>query len=255
MAMKRFFVFAVIAIAISNLLPQPVFAQPRNDAPEQVLFASANRERAARGLAPLRWNDALASAAHAHALRLAQQNTLSHQFPGEPGLEERASRAGAHFASLAENIAEGPTASNIHEQWMKSPPHRANLLDPQLDSIGIAVAERQGTLFAVEDFSLAAGDLSFREQEKVLGAQLQSRGLRLLNYTDDARKTCTMDNGYAGTHRPSFVLHYATTDLQSLPEMLQQRIQSGRYHAAAAGACPAGKKGLSGYRVAVMLYE
>jgi len=47
-----------------------------------------------------------------------------------------------------------------------------------------------------------------------VAAQLQSRGLRLLNYTDDSRRTCALDNGYTGTHRPSFVLHYATTDLQ-----------------------------------------
>jgi hypothetical protein len=125
-----------------------------------------------------------------------------------------------------------------------------------LDSVGISVAERNGTWFAVEDFSLAVGALSLQDQERVVAAQLQSRGLRLLNYTDDSRRTCALDNGYTGTHRPSFVLHYETTDLQGLPDMLEQRIQSGRYHAAAVGACPSGSKtGLSVYRIAAMLYE
>src|SRR6202790_3129329 len=144
---------------------------------------------------------------------MAQQNALSHQFPGEPAMSDRASRAGARFSSLAENVALAPSAEGIHQQWMNSPPHRANLLDPQLDSVGIAVAESNGTLFAVEDFSLAAGSLSVTEQEKIVNVQLQSLGLHLLNDLDDARRSCLLDNGYAGSHQPSFVLHYATPDL------------------------------------------
>jgi uncharacterized protein YkwD len=38
---------------------------------------------------------------------------------------------------------------------MKSPPHRANILDKDMDSIGVGVVERGGQLFAVEDFSQA----------------------------------------------------------------------------------------------------
>jgi len=139
---------------------------------------------------------------------------------------------------------------------MNSPPHRANLLDGQLDSVGIAVAERNGVLFAVEDFSLAVGKLSVEEQEGIVDAKLQSRGLRRLSYSSDARRSCLLDNGYAGSHVPSFVLHYATTDLQTLPELLEKRIQSGKYHSAVVGACPSDAKiGFSNYRIAVLLYE
>jgi uncharacterized protein YkwD len=38
---------------------------------------------------------------------------------------------------------------------MKSPPHRANILDRDMDSIGVGVVEQGGQLFAVEDFSQA----------------------------------------------------------------------------------------------------
>jgi uncharacterized protein YkwD len=224
--------------------------------PERTLFNSANRERAAHGLAPLKWSPALALAASQHAQRMAAHNTLSHQLPGEPGMAERATAAGARFHALAENVAEGPSAAVIHKEWMNSPPHRANLLDPQLDSVGIAVAEYNGTLFAVEDFSLAAGKLSVAEQEAVVSAKLKERGLRLLNYTADARRSCLLDNGYAGTHVPSFVLHYATPDLETLPDLLRQRIESGKYHAALVGACPSGAKvGFSNYRIAILLFE
>ena len=231
-------------------------AHAQQTGPVRILFESANHDRAARGLAPLKWSDTLAGAAHQHALRMATQNAISHQFPGEPGLVERASQAGARFSSLAENVAVGPSAETIHKQWMNSPPHRANLLDAKLDSVGIAVAEHNGSLFAVEDFSLAAGKLSAEEQEEIVDAKLRSRGLRLLNYTSDARHSCVLDKGYAGSHVPSFVLHYATADLQTLPDLLEQRIETGKYHSAVVGACPSDAKiGFSNYRIAVLLYE
>ncbi len=89
-----------------------------------------------------------------------------------------------------------------------------------------------------------------------MNAQLQTLGLHLLNEVDDARRSCVLDNGYAGSHEPSFVVHYATSDLQTLPDMLDKRIHTGRYHSAVVGACPAnGKTGSAAYRVAVLLYE
>jgi hypothetical protein len=247
-------VLATMSLAILICSPRP--ARGQESGPAQALFESANHERAARGLAPMKWSAPLAAAARQHALRMAAQNTLSHQLPGEVGMVDRATQAGVRFSSLAENIAEGPSAESIHREWMNSPPHRANLLDPQLDSLGIAVAERNGVMFAVEDFSLAVGKLSVEEQEGIVDAKLKSRGLRLLSYTSDARRSCVLDNGYAGSHTPSFVLHYATPDLESLPDLLEQRIQTGKYHSVAVGACPSDAKiGLSNYRIAVLLYE
>ena len=254
--MKSAFIPIVFIVLLSGVCPQSIGAQRASDGPAQMLLQLANRERAARGVAPLKWSPVLAEAARQHATRMAQENTLSHQLPGEPRLDDRASRVGARFSSIAENVAEGPNAGGIHQQWMNSPPHRANLLDRTLDSVGIAVAERNGILFAVEDFSLAGGDLSVSQQEKMVNAQLRTRGLRLLNYINDARRSCVLDNGYAGSHQPSFVLHYATSYLQTLPEMLDKRIRTGRYHSAVVGACPAdGKTGFASYRVAVLLYE
>ena len=122
---------------------------------ERDLFDYANHERSAQGLPALRWDNALANAAQKHAAIMAQQGSLSHQFPGESSLPSRAAHSGVRFVWLAENVAQGPSAQLIHAEWVKSPNHRANLLDRDMDSIGIAVAERDGQWFAVEDFSKA----------------------------------------------------------------------------------------------------
>ncbi|HEX3471910.1 MAG TPA: CAP domain-containing protein, partial [Silvibacterium sp.] len=75
-----------------------------NEAVQQIFYL-ANQDRAAYGLQPLHWDRALAMAAVQHANRMMEENTLSHQYSGEPDLLTRAVQAGAHFQALAENIA------------------------------------------------------------------------------------------------------------------------------------------------------
>jgi uncharacterized protein YkwD len=122
---------------------------------ERELFAAVNQARRANGLPPLRWDESLAAAAQRHAKVMAERGSAQHGFEGEPSLSARAKQAGAHFTWLSENVTQGPTPEFIHVQFMQSPAHRANILDRDMDSIGIGVVERQGQLFAVEDLSQA----------------------------------------------------------------------------------------------------
>jgi len=122
---------------------------------ERELFASVNQARRAQGLAPLRWDDSLAAAAHRHAEVMAGHGSAQHGFEGEPSLSARVKQAGGHFSWLSENVIQGPTPGFIHSQFMNSAAHRANILDRDMDSVGIGVVEQGGQLFAVEDFSQA----------------------------------------------------------------------------------------------------
>ena len=122
---------------------------------EQELFAAVNRARRAQGLSGLKWNDALALAAHRHAALMAQHGAAEHGFPGEPALASRVTQAGARFVWLSENVAQGPGVETIQAEFLRSPNHRANMLDSDMDSVGVGVVERGGQLFAVEDFSKA----------------------------------------------------------------------------------------------------
>ena len=255
--------FIGIAWLFTAMLCAPVArAQQTDSASERYLFDAANRERAARGLQQLRWNNQLAAAARQHAILMAQRNEISHQFPGEADMTARASRAGARFSQLAENVAEAPSASEIHSGWMNSPPHRANLLDPELDSIGISVAERNGELFASEDFSRAVENLSLEQQEAKLDSLLRAQGLRILRRTEDARRVC--EGGQLGNQsilvQPVLYFQFDAPNLDSLPAQLRNKIASGRYGAAAGGACARSSigggdgGGFTAYHLAVLLY-
>ena len=120
---------------------------------ERQLFVSVNRARHDQGLPALKWDEALAMAARRHATMMAQRGAAEHVFPGEPNLPSRATKAGAHFASLSENVIMGSDIGLIEVEFLKSPNHRANILDTDMDSIGVGVILRAGQFFAVEDFS------------------------------------------------------------------------------------------------------
>lgn len=130
-------------------------AQTGASAAEQQLFAGVNRARKAQGLAGLKWDEALAAAARRHAALMAQHNSAEHGYAGEPSLASRATQAEAHFVWLAENVIEGVGVQAIQEEFLKSPNHRANILDTDMNSIGVGVVERGGQMFVVEDFSKA----------------------------------------------------------------------------------------------------
>ena len=229
-------------------------SSPSFDAAERALFEATNRERAAHGLAALAWDAALATAAQRHAARMAEEHAISHQFPGEAALLNRTSQAGARFSLVAENVAEGPDTDTIHSGWMHSPGHRANILDPQLTAIGIAVASRGSQLYAVQDFAHRVESLTLEQQEKKVGALLFSRGLQLMNENDDARRACSPghDPFYRGT---IFVVRYEATDLGKLPDGLEKIVRERKYAKASVGACdPGGDSAFTKYRIAVLLF-
>jgi len=223
---------------------------------EQQVVDLANEDRAQQGLAPLKWDPSLAQAAVEHAQLMAQQPALSHQYPGEPDLVARTAAAGAHFRSIAENVALAPSPQTLEQEWMHSAPHRANILNPVMNTIGVGLVRRGGNYYAVEDFADGVAELGSNQIEQKIGQLLQQRGLQPAGLTQDARQTCEMEHGSAGGSSPRFIMRWEGSDLSRLPAVLEQKISTGQYHKAAVGACDSGNpaQGFTTYKVAVMLY-
>jgi hypothetical protein len=120
---------------------------------EQQLLDLVNHEREKAGLNKLEWSDRLAQAALAHSRLLAEHHDLSHQFSGEPLLQERVGTTSLRFNSVAENVAESPDVDTAHTVLMKSPGHRANILHQDYNAIGISIVERDHVLFITQDFA------------------------------------------------------------------------------------------------------
>jgi hypothetical protein len=233
-------------------------AQVVASAAEQLL-ALANQSRSQQGAPPLKWDGALAEAARQHCQRMAAEGPISHRYGGEPDLSDRAGQAGAHFSLIEENVALAPTAAEIHDGWMHSPGHRANLLNPQVDRVGIAVVAARGELYAVADYSRAVQTMSASQVEDQIAALIRPSGITILNNAELAREACRADHGIPaarGGPQPTFVMRWQGADLSRLPQQLVQKLESGQYKRAAVGSCPAQVEGgdFSAYRVAVLLY-
>jgi uncharacterized protein YkwD len=222
---------------------------------EQYLLAAANQDRANQGLPALRLDPVLTQASAFHAREMADHATISHQFPDEPELAERGSNAGVHFSLIAENVGEAPTSVIIHDLWMHSPDHRANLLDPNVNTIGIAIVSRDNQLYAVEDFASTVEPLTLAQQEHAVAGVIAQSGLQVADTTNDARETCTMPTGYAGSRRPWYIMRYTASSLNEIPSQLKTRLTSGKYHQAVVGACSANSRPFSSYNIAVLLYQ
>ena len=223
------------------------------------LFALANQSRAEQGAGPLKWDSALAEAALAHCRRMAAESELSHRYGGEPGLSDRAGQAGAHFSLIEENIALGSYVDQIHTGWMHSPGHRANLLNPNVDHVGIAVVRANGVYFAVADYSRAVDVLTPAQVESAVAELIRPSGVFVHNDQGLARAACALDRGmpraFSGP-QPAFVMRWQGADLSHLPPALVQRLSSGEYKQASVGSCaPRDVEGnFTVYRVAVLLY-
>ena len=146
---------------------------------EQYLLAAANQERIARGLPKLQRDPVLARAAAYHARQMADHGDISHEFPGEPDLSIRGANAGVRFSRISENVAEAPDSVLIHDMWMHSEGHRANLLDPNVNVVGISVIVRDEQLYAVEDFARTVETLTVNQQESTVATLLARSGMNV----------------------------------------------------------------------------
>ncbi|HEV8494433.1 MAG TPA: CAP domain-containing protein [Candidatus Angelobacter sp.] len=120
--------------------------------PEKRILEELNLERAKNGLNALEWNEQAAAAARAHTRLLVENANLSHQFPGEASLPERLGATGARFTVAAENVARTEWIEDVHLALMGSPGHRANILSPRYNAVGIGVMEDKGRIFVTQDF-------------------------------------------------------------------------------------------------------
>jgi uncharacterized protein YkwD len=116
------------------------------------VLARVNAERKKAGAPPLRPNARLGQAAQRHAADMLARRYFAHESPEGRTVRERARDAGYDWRAIGENLAEGQlTVDEVMDTWMRSPPHRRNLIDPGYEELGVGVAlGRSGGEWQVE---------------------------------------------------------------------------------------------------------
>jgi uncharacterized protein YkwD len=156
---------AVSAILTASLLLVPAAAQATDLAPLRLLALElVNRSRTKHDLPPLRLEAKLTEAAQSHAADMLKRGYYSHTSPEGKSVGDRFQAAGgSRWVLTAENIAKCEGCAppldkdyvrKLHEGWMKSPGHRANILRKGLDSFGYGIVlSKSGGLYAVQTFA------------------------------------------------------------------------------------------------------
>lgn len=103
-----------------------------------------NQTRAQYGRSALRDNLQLDEKAQAWAEHLARNNTLAHS--------NLPSGITYQWRSLAENVGYGGSVEQVHQAYLNSAGHRANILDPRWNYMGTGVAWRGSRVFTVQVF-------------------------------------------------------------------------------------------------------
>lgn len=233
------------------------FAHAQNATEQQAagnLLQWLNQERFSRGLEPLKNNPALARAARLHADRMAAANKVSYRLAGEPALLARIDQQRLPTVKVAENIGEAPSATQLHQQWMRSPAVLANILDPAVTSVGFGVVQRNRELFVVEDFARTVEVLQRSLQEQLVAELVSAQNVSVASDSTVARTYCGK-SPLRVEPTPTRVMDYVTTNLHHLPPQAIDHMASAHAHLAAIGACGAVPDGGStGYRIIVLLY-
>jgi len=158
---KNLFILAVILLVIKFAIFSWLYYFPQTThfaiITSAELIEMTNEDRIASGLKPLSLNSQLVEAAQKKALDMLNKNYFAHTSPNGLTPWYWLDKAGYKYSAAGENLAKDFLESEyVHEAWMDSPSHRANILNKNYQDIGIAVVEGeingQKTTVAVEFF-------------------------------------------------------------------------------------------------------
>ena len=123
----------------------PASAAPSVTSAERAFVSSINGYRRASHRTQLRTSPTLTLVARRWAQSMARSNRLAHN--------PRVTRQVHSWRYLGENVGVGGSTSSLHRAFMRSAPHRANLLSTRYTHVGVGVAYAHGRMWVVEVFA------------------------------------------------------------------------------------------------------
>ncbi len=112
------------------------------DISKTILIDLTNNERKQLGLSALKENAQLNQAAFLKAQDILANNYFSHWSPQGKSPWHWFKKANYNYQAAGENLGIGfLDSSEVHQAWENSPTHKANLLSPNYQEIGIAVLQ------------------------------------------------------------------------------------------------------------------
>ena len=143
MWMKKRLVFVSLLVALmSSAIAPSVSALSSMEAQFVSLI---NKERKERSIKTLVSKGALVAIARKHSARMAEDETIYHN-------KNVANEVPGKWTAVGENVGMGPSVEGLHDAFMASPGHRANVLDRDYDEVGVGVVVRDDVIYVTVVF-------------------------------------------------------------------------------------------------------
>ncbi|MGB9839173.1 CAP domain-containing protein, partial [Thermovenabulum sp.] len=108
---------------------------------EKLMLDLVNNERIKAGLKPLEIDMRLVDISRKKSKDMIEKNYFGHISPTYGSPFDALKNAGISYRYAGENIAGAPTVEKAHQALMNSPGHRANILNPNFNKIGIGIVD------------------------------------------------------------------------------------------------------------------
>lgn len=112
-----------------------------NPSLENQMIEKVNKERTSRGFKALTFDIKLRDVGRVHSEDMFKRGYFSHYSPEGKTVADRANQAGVKYTVVGENLAFAPDLETAHNGLMNSPGHRANILSPDFNKIGIGIMD------------------------------------------------------------------------------------------------------------------
>jgi uncharacterized protein YkwD len=110
---------------------------------EGQILVLVNRDRTRQGLWPVRLDRRLSEVARAHSREMADTGVVAHHSPRSGDAADRLRRARVPVQLVGENVGRAYSAADAQRDFMSSPGHRGNVVDPRMTAVGIGVVRGQ----------------------------------------------------------------------------------------------------------------
>lgn len=127
------------------------------------IFQRTNQERKQLGLEPLAFEGELRRIACQHSRDMLERNFVRHENPDGTGPDERVARQHRRLiGEVGENLWEQTgrqrvdpkaLANRITDKWMRSPPHRKNIVETEFSHMGVCSLRGEGKMRGTQVFA------------------------------------------------------------------------------------------------------
>lgn len=132
-----------VEVSADNPIKLPFTVNNPKDRPdlEAQMLIWVNQERVKRGLTALKGDPEIAVVARKHSADMFARGYFSHYTPEGVDPFTRMKKGHVRFLTAGENLALAQTLTIAHNGLMKSPGHRANILNPAFGRLGISILD------------------------------------------------------------------------------------------------------------------